>query len=82
MLRRSTGGTVFAHIENYGWNHIRVHRIYKELEFNIRIRPRRRIKPDALNIPTEINQAWSIDFMSDSLMVHDQAMPWYVRFLK
>jgi len=58
-------------IKHYGWNHKRVYRIYKELELNLRIKPRRRIKrdkPDALSVPDAINQVWSMDFMSDSLI--------------
>lgn len=57
-------------VKGYGWNHKRVYRIYRELELNLRIKPKRRIKrdkPDALSVPTAINQVWSIDFMSDSL---------------
>ena len=58
-------------VKGYGWNHKRVDRIYRELELNLRIKPRRRIrrdKPDALSVPIAPNQVWSIDFMSDSLM--------------
>ena len=47
-----------------------MYRIYKQLELNLRIKPRRRIKrdkPEALSVPLSINQTWSIDFMSDSL---------------
>jgi putative transposase len=57
-------------IKGYGWNHKRVYRIYRELELNLRIKPKRRIKrdkPDALSVPESINQVWSIDFMSDCL---------------
>lgn len=57
-------------VKGYGWNHKRVYRIYRELELNLRIKPRRRIKrdrPDELSVPTAINQVWSMDFMSDSL---------------
>ena len=66
-------GLCFLHLRNvkgYGWNHKRVYRIYRELELNLRIKPRRRIKrdkPDALSVPTAANQVWSMDFMSDSL---------------
>jgi putative transposase len=66
-------GLCFLYLRNvkgYGWNHKRVYRIYRELELNLRIRPRRRIKrdkPDALSVPVAINQVWSMDFMSDSL---------------
>jgi len=51
---------------SFGWNHKRVYRIYCELELNLRIKPRRRLKrdkPDALAVPEEINEVWSMDFM-------------------
>lgn len=57
-------------VERFDWNHKRVDRIYRELELNLRIKPRRRIKrarPDALSIPKAVNHVWSMDFMSDSL---------------
>jgi len=66
-------GLCFLHLRNvkgFSWNHKRVYRIYRELELNLRIKPRKRIKrdkPDALSVPTAANQVWSIDFMSDSL---------------
>lgn len=58
-------------VKGYNWNHKRVYRIYRELELNLRIRPKRRIKrdkPHALSVPIAPNQVWSIDFMSDSLI--------------
>lgn len=57
-------------VKKYQWNHKRVYRIYRELELNLRIKPKRRIKrdkPEALSVPHKINQVWSMDFMSDSL---------------
>ena len=66
-------GLCFMYLRNvkgFGSNHKRVYRIYRELELNLRIKPRRRIKrdrPDELSVPTSINQVWSMDFMSDSL---------------
>ena len=66
-------GLCFYYLRNvkgFHWNHKRVYRIYRELELNLRIKPRRRIqreKPDALTVPIGKNQMWSIDFMSDSL---------------
>lgn len=71
--RRWGFGLCFAYLRNvkgFKWNHKRVYRIYRELELNLRIKPRRRIKrdkPEALSVPVEANQVWSIDFMSDSL---------------
>jgi len=56
--------------KGFHWNHKRVYRIYRDLELNLRIKPRKRIKrdkPEALSVPSAINQAWSMDFMSDSL---------------
>lgn len=58
-------------VKGFPWNHKRVYRIYRELELNLRIKPRRRLKrdkPDALSVPTAPNQVWSLDFMSDSLV--------------
>ena len=37
-------GLCFLHLRNvkgFGWNHKRVYRIYRELELNLRIKPRR-----------------------------------------
>src|SRR5690554_5828401 len=48
----------------------RVYRIYRELELNLRIKPRRRLKrekPDALAVPDAPNMVWSMDFMADRL---------------
>jgi putative transposase len=66
-------GLCFDHLRNvkkFGWNPKRVYRIYRELELNLRIKPKRRLKrdkPDALSVPMAINQVWSMGFMSDSL---------------
>ena len=55
-------GLCFMYLRNvkgFGWKHKRVYRIYRELELNLRIKPRRRIKrnrPDELSVPTSINQ--------------------------
>ncbi len=71
--RRWGFGLCFLYLRNvkgFRWNHKRVYRIYRELELNLRIKPKRRIKrdkPDALSVPQTINQVWSMDFMSDSL---------------
>lgn len=66
-------GLCFLYLRNikgFTWNHKRVYRIYKELELNMRIKPKRRLvreKPDSLAVPQTINECWSMDFMHDSL---------------
>jgi putative transposase len=55
-------------VKHFKWNHKRVYRIYRELELNLRIKPKKRLireKPDALAVPDDINQCWSMDFMHD-----------------
>jgi putative transposase len=57
-------------VKGFGWNHKRVYRIYKELELNLRIKPRKRMsreKPEPLAVPQAINEVWSMDFMHDQL---------------
>jgi putative transposase len=57
-------------LKGFKWNHKRVYRVYNELELNLRIKPRKRLireKPEALTVPLEINQVWSMDFMHDQL---------------
>jgi len=57
-------------LKGFGWNHKRVYRIYCELELNLRIRPRKRLKrpkPDELAVPEVPNHTWSMDFMQDQL---------------
>lgn len=71
--RRWGFGLCFLHLRNVrgmNYNHKRVYRIYRELELNLRIKPRRRLKrqkPDPLDVPRQINTVWSIDFMHDQL---------------
>ncbi|WAJ70235.1 IS3 family transposase [Catenovulum adriaticum] len=58
-------------VKRFGWNHKRVLRIYRELELNLRIKPKKRLKrdkPEALAVPESINQCWSMDFMHDQLV--------------
>ena len=75
LLRLTTthNGLCFLYLRNvkgFCWNHKCVYRIYRELELNLRIKPRKRLKrdkPDELSVPTKANQVWSMDFMSDEL---------------
>lgn len=57
-------------IKRFKWNHKRVYRIYRELELNLRIKPKKRLvreNPEPLTVPEAINQVWSMDFMHDQL---------------
>ena len=55
-------GLCFLYLRNvrgFKWNHKRVYRIYRELELNMRIKPRKRLKrekPEALTVPEYPNQ--------------------------
>jgi len=66
-------GLCFLHLRNvkgFTWNHKRVYRIYRGLELNLRIKPRKRLvreKPESLAVPQGINEVWSMDFMHDQL---------------
>lgn len=56
--------------KGYNWNHKRVHRVYCDLNLNIRIKPKKRLpsrNPRPLVQPGKPNKCWSMDFMSDSL---------------
>jgi len=73
MHKRWGFGLCFLYLRNvkgFGWNHKRVYRIYRELELNLRIKPKRRLKrdyPGKLDVPRAPNHVWSMDFMSDQL---------------
>ena len=66
-------GLCFLYLRNvqgHVWNHKRVYRIYRDLELNLRIKPRKRLKrekPDELVVPEVPNEVWSMDFMADRL---------------
>ena len=55
-------------VKHFSWIHKRVYRIYRELELNMRIKPKKRLKRDkpmTLAVPSTINETWSMDFMHD-----------------
>jgi len=57
-------------VKGFQWNHKRVYPIYRELELNLRIKPKKRLvrqKPEPLSVPEAINDCWSMDFMHDQL---------------
>jgi len=64
---------LFAYLRREGksWNHKKVYRIYKLLKLNKRRKAKRRL-PRGVKQPlvrqTAVNQSWSMDFMSDSMV--------------
>jgi hypothetical protein len=60
-VQRNWGfGLCFLHLRNvkeYDWNHKRVYRIYRDLELNVRIKPRKRLQRDKLE---ELNVSESV----------------------
>lgn len=60
----------FRNVKGYKWNHKRVYRIYCGPSLNLRIKPHKRLKqekPEALSVPKNINECWSMDFMHNQL---------------
>ena len=57
--------------KDYLFNHKRVYRIYCGLRLNLKIKPKKRLAPRTkikLKQPENMNQCWSLDFMSDALI--------------
>ncbi len=60
----------FLRNEGHRWNHKRIRRVYRQLQLNIRVRPKKRLpsrSPLPLIVPETSNRCWSVDFMRDGL---------------
>lgn len=65
-------GKMTHYLRNQGhdWNHKRIRRVYRDLALNLHRKPKKRLAPrtaQALRVPRQSDQTWSLDFMSDSL---------------
>lgn len=62
----------YHRIRNQGviWNHKRVFRVYQSMGLSLRRKKKKRLPSrvkETLQVPTQINDTWSIDFVSDAL---------------
>lgn len=74
-LHRSWGFWMMFHhlrLNSYQWNHKRVYRVYTAMHLNLRRKYKQRL-PSRIKVPLiqplHPNMNWSMDFMSDSLLV-------------
>ena len=65
-------GKMIDYLRNQGhaWNHKRIRRVYRALALHLKRKPKKRLparSAQALGVPVQVDQTWSLDFMSDSL---------------
>jgi len=65
-------GKMSDYLRNQGhsWNHKRIRRVYRTLALHLKRKPKKRLPArtaQALGVPGQANQTWSLDFMSDAL---------------
>ena len=56
--------------EGHAWNHKRIRRVYRDLSLHLKRKPKKRLPTrvaQTLAVPGQVNQTWSLDFMSDVL---------------
>jgi len=62
--------TDYLRNQGYGWNHKRIRRVYRALSLHLQRKPKKRLPARTaypLVVPSQSNQTWSLDFMSDTL---------------
>jgi putative transposase len=62
--------TDYLRNQGHAWNHKRIHRVYRVLALHLKRKPKKRLPAriaQTLAVPEQVNQTWSLDFMSDSL---------------
>ncbi len=65
-------GKMSDYLRNQGhpWNHKRIRRVYRDLSLHLKRKPKKRLPArtaHVLAVPTQADQTWSLDFMSDAL---------------
>jgi putative transposase len=62
--------TDYLRNQGHVWNHKRIRRVYRALALHLKRKPKKRLPArvaQALVVPLQANQTWSLDFMSDAL---------------
>lgn len=73
-------GLCFLYLRNvkgYAWNHKRVRRIYRALELNLRIKPKKRLvreKPEPLAVPGGPNMTWSMRWPAGDACIAERGL--------
>ena len=56
--------------QGHPWNHKRIRRVYRAMALHLKRKPKKRLSARTartLVVPEQMNQTWSLDFMSDAL---------------